>query len=300
VDWSGRGRIGCIMYLFHIKPIPPDRAERQIADVYNEIIEALHITTVPLVFQYTANYPQYFFYLWERILANLASSDFHNSVSEMKEIAYQTVAMLPTPTPPLRNMVEELHPSERYAITEIVNLLDDANIRLMLLTIAIRESLKGIPHVKLLLPDEQNDIEQHLDSVWQIERLALQGAHDKELTEATRMLAPLFGKNTLMISHYPDFFANVAHEMDQLKNMPAYLHLRVELEHLALERIDRFDVPLECSFVDFMRMTEGQAYTDELIFLLKDTFPSHFPHLMLTTAVMKNALAAKSGSIIPQ
>ena len=227
------------------------------------------------------------------------SSEFHQSVAEMKEVTYQTVAMLPTPTPPLANMVEELHPSERYAITEVVNVLDDANIRLMLLTIAIRESLKGIPHVKELLPDEQNDIEQHLDSVWQIERLALQEAHYKELTDATRMLAPLFGKNNLMISHYPDFFAKVASEMERLKNMPAYLHLRVELEHLAFERIDRFTVPLECSFVDFMRMTEGQPYTDELIFLLKDTFPSHFPHLMLTTAVMKNALAEKGNVLVP-
>ena len=100
-----------------------------------------------------------------------------------------------------------------------------------------------------------------------------------------------------MISHYPDFFAHIATEMDQLKNMPAYLHLRVELEHLTFERIDRFAVPLDCSFIEFMRMTEGQPYTDEILFLLKDTFPSHFPHLVLTTAVMKNALVPKDAAM---
>jgi Halocarboxylic acid dehydrogenase DehI len=287
------------MYLFHIKPIPPEKAEHHVGEIYKDITETLHITTVPLVFQYTANYPQYFFYLWERTRANLFSDEFHNSVAEMKEITYQTVPVLPTPSPPLRAMIEELHPSERYGITEIVNLLDDVNIRLTLLTIAIRESLKGIPHSKQFLPEEQ-DRERYLNSVWQIERVALQGVHDKELTDATRMLAPLLGENTLMISHYPDFFAKVASEMEQLNNMPAYLHLRVELEHLVFERIQRFDVPLECSFVDFMKMTDGQPYTDELLFLLKDTFPSHFPHLMLTTAVMKNALAAMENTVVGQ
>ena len=107
------------------------------------------------------------------------------------------------------------------------------------------------------------------------------------------------GNNTLLISHYPDFFANVAMEMENLKNMPAYLHLRVELEHQAFQKIDLFETPLECSYIDFMRMTEGVSYTDEIIFLLKDTFPSHFPHLVLTTAVMKNALASKTSAVAP-
>jgi hypothetical protein len=85
----------------------------------------------------------------------------------------------------------------------------------------------------------------------------------------------------------------MAMEMKQLKNMPVYLHLRVELEHQAFARIEEFAYPLDCSYVDFMYMTDGISYTDEILFLLKDTFPSQFPHLVLTTAVMKQALAVK-------
>jgi hypothetical protein len=106
------------------------------------------------------------------------------------------------------------------------------------------------------------------------------------------------GNNTLIVSHYPDFFATVAMEMEVLKDMPAYLHLRVEMEHQTFERIDQFESPLDCSYVDFLRMTDGIPYTDEILFLLKDTFPSHFPHLVLTTAVMKNALGAKSTGLV--
>jgi halocarboxylic acid dehydrogenase DehI len=284
------------MYLLHIKPIPPERANHNVTAAYEEIKEMLHITTVPLVFQYIAIYEQYFFYLWERIKRNLESDTFHESCAELKEITYQTVGVLQTPSLSLQHFVKEMHPSERYEITEVVNVLDDVNIKLMLITIGIRESLKGIPHIGQQLLDQQKAFEDHLDSVLQIERLELQGMNKGELTQATRMLAPLLGSNTLMISRFPDFFAAVATEMKALKSMPAYLHLRVEMEHQAFARIDSFPQPLDCSYVDFLRMTEGIPYTDEIVFLLKDTFPSQFPHLMLTTAVMKNALAADDRS----
>ena len=288
------------MYLLHIKPVSPEKAEGKVAKVYQEITQELNIAAVPLVFQYIAVYEQYLFYIWERIKHNLESDSFRESCAELKEITYQTVPMLQTPSKQLQNFVRTLHTSEKYEITEVVNLLDDINIKLMLITVAIRESLKGIPHIARLPEGEAAAIEEQFSTLMQRERLELQGMNSREITQVTRMLAPLLGNNTLLISHYPDFFANSAMEMENLKNMPAYLHLRVELEHQSFQRIALFETPLECSYVDFMRMTEGIPYTDEIIFLLKDTFPSHFPHLVLTTAVMKNALTSQSNSIVPQ
>jgi Halocarboxylic acid dehydrogenase DehI len=286
------------MYLLHIKPVPPEKAEGKVEQVYQDITQTLNIVAVPLVFQYIAVYEQYLFYIWDRIKRNLESDSFKESCAELKEVTYQTVPMLPTPSGNLKNFVGTLHPSEKYELTEVVNLLDDINIKLMLITIGIRESLKGIPHIARLLEVEEALIEEQLGTLMQRERLELQGMNKHEITQVTRMLAPLLGNNTLLISHYPEFFANVAAEMEILKNMPAYLHLRVEMEHLTFQRIDFFETPLDCSYVDFMRMTEGVPYTDEIIFLLKDTFPSHFPHLVLTTAVMKNALAPKSSALV--
>ena len=285
------------MFLLHIKPIAPEHASDEVVSVFRDITESLHITTVPLVFQYIAIYDHYLYYIWDRIKRNLQSDSFHKSCAELKEITYQTVAMLPTPSVPLRNFVQELHPSEKYGLTEVVNVLDDTNIKLMLITIGIRESLKGIPNTMQLLSDKQKAAQDDLDAILQIRHVVTHEEDEKEMAQATRMLAPLLGNNTLMISRYPDFFATVAMEMEVLKNMPAYLHLRVELEHQAFGRIDQFVQPLDCSFVDFMHMTEGRAYTDEILFLLKDTFSSQFPHLVLTTAVMKNALAIKRDAI---
>src|SRR6185437_3418599 len=123
------------MYLLHIKPIPPEKANSRVSEVYEEITQTLHLNAVPLVFQYIAGYENYLLYVWERIKRNLQSDSFHQSCAEIKEITYQTVPMLPTPSAPLKNFVQGMHPAERYEITEVVHVLDDINIRLMLITI---------------------------------------------------------------------------------------------------------------------------------------------------------------------
>lgn len=287
------------MYHFHIKPIAPNHAPEKIASVYKDITEVLKIPAVPLVFQYIAIYDQYFYYLWDRIRINLLSDAFHQFCAEVKEVTTQTVPILSTPSTHLQNLVRELHPQEKYEITQIVNILDDTNIKLMLLTIGIRESLKGVPKVTSLLPEGQKEREETLDDIWQVKNLTRQSEEQKDLTEATRMLAPLLGNNSVIVTRYPDFFGRVAAEMEVLKNMPAYLHLRVELEHQSFAKIDQFVQPLDCSYVDFMRMNEDKPYTDEILFLLKDTFASHFPHLVLTTGVMKNALATRKTTVAP-
>lgn len=288
------------MYQFHIKPISPNNAPEKIASVYKDITQTLRIPTIPLVFQYIAIYDQYFYYLWDRIKVNLLSDAFPDFCAGIKEVMAQTVPILPTPSTPLQNLVHQLHPQERYEITEIVNLLDDTNLKLMLLTIGIRESLKSVPKITDLLPEGKKAVEETLDDILQVKSLATQSEEEKGITEATRMLAPLLGGNNLLITRYPEFFAHVAGEMTVLKNTPAYLHLRVELEHMAFAKIEQFVQPLDCSYIDFMKMNEGKLYTDEILFLLKDTFASHFPHLVLTTGVMKNALAPKSTAVAPQ
>src|SRR5579872_2804410 len=106
------------MYLLHIKPVSLEKAEGKVAKVYQEITQELNIVAVPLVFQYIAVYEKYLFYIWERIKRNLESDSFKESCAELKEITYQTVPMLPTPSDQLQNFVGTLHQSERYEVTE--------------------------------------------------------------------------------------------------------------------------------------------------------------------------------------
>lgn len=90
------------MYLLHIKPISPEKAEGKVAEIYRDITLTFNITAVPLVFQYIAVYENYLFYIWERIKRNLESDSFRESSAELKEITYQTVPILPTPSVQLK------------------------------------------------------------------------------------------------------------------------------------------------------------------------------------------------------
>jgi hypothetical protein len=287
------------MYEFHIKPIQQKHAAPEIAAVYKDIQDVLQIETVPLVFQYIANYERYFFYIWERMRANLASQSFYDSCQEVREFSEQAVSYMETPSPALNQFVQSISPLEQSSILQIIQKLDQTNLKMMLLMIGIRESIKGIYHAREILPDfDKENIVHSIDEIFQVKKESADSNSSTEITKATRMLAPLLGNNSLMISHYPAFFGHIANEMERLENTEAYLLTRVGLEHLGFAYIKRFDVPLNCSFVEFMHLTEGKSYVDEILYFLKDTFPSKFPHLVLTATVMKRALQKNSTSVV--
>lgn len=285
------------MYRFHIKPIQLANAPSEIAATYHDIQNTLQIETVPLVFQYVANYERYFSYIWHKMKINLLSPEFQHSCEEIRTFADQAVVYFETPSQETTRFVQTMRQEELLQIRHIAQKLDDTNLKMMLLMIGVRESIKGIYHAKKELPGFSDDT-QTVDEIFQMKRSTLYD--ETNVDKAARMLAPLFGGNALMISHYPDFFGHIAGEMERLENMEAYLLTRVGLEHLGFAYIEQFVEPLNCSFIEFMQMTEGNAYVDELLYLLKDTFPSRFPHLVLTTAVMKKVLQRENPSIAVQ
>ena len=287
------------MYQFHIKPVQQKNAPSEIAVVYKDIQDVLQMDTVPLVFQYIANYERYFFYIWERMRANLLSESFYDSCEEVREFSEQAVSYMETPTPGLNQFVQTISTFEQAHILQIIQKLDQTNLKMMLLMIGIRESIKGIYHAREILPDFDKENSGHsIDEIFQVTKEPEGAEPSEEITKATRMLAPLLGNNSLMISHYPSFFGHIANEMERLENTEAYLLTRVGLEHLGFAYIKRFDVPLNCSFVEFMHLTEGKSYVDEILYFLKDTFPSKFPHLVLTATVMKKALQGNESSVV--
>lgn len=281
------------MYQFHIKPIQQNTASPEIGALYKEIKEILELDTVPLVFQYIANYEEYFVYIWARMKANLLSAGFRESCEEVRKFTEQAVMYFDTPSTVVKDFIRTIHPAEAAQLYKVVTSLDETNLKLMLLMIGVRESIKGIYQARTELPKYEHEQAQAIDEILQLTKYTNQYEESSQLTKAARMLAPLFGNNALMISYYPDFFGHIATELERLEDTEAYLLTRVGLEHLSFAYIEQFVVPLNCSYAEFMRLTEGDKYVDEILYLLKDTFPSKFPHLVLTTAVMKKNLAEK-------
>lgn len=281
--------------MLHIKPIQPAAANKTVNAIYTEIRQVLHTDIIPLIFQYMANYEKYLMFVWERMKANIDSSGFQEQSDAMGMFAAQTIVEVFQPSSHLLEFMKQIHPRERQEIAETVKRLKQLNIILFLLTLDLREGMKSIfIGTQRLTKDATSgqDINQFIKEEM---GLSLQN-QSKELQEASKMLAPLFGANAVVVSHYPDFFGHIALEMEQLRQSPVYLEKRVELEHIGLAALSSFVQPVSCSYDEFLMLTAGTTYVTEILYLLTDMFPSQFPHLVLTTSLMQYSLHLKENS----
>jgi hypothetical protein len=262
--------------------------------VYKDIQKVLDLETVPLVFQYIANYEQYFFFLWERMKINIQAQSFTTLCTDVQSFATQVIEVIADPSDSLQTFVQKIHPLEKDRINETITLLEKTNTTLMLLLIDLRESLKSIFIGTQRLTQYASGMNERNFTEFMHEETSLtNNFEEQEISEATKMLAPLFGTNTLIISHFSDFFSHIALDMQKMKNTEAYLKSRVALEHLALQSITNFVQPLGISYQEFLKLTSEKPYINELLYLLTDSFPSQFPHLVFTTACMKYVLKDK-------
>jgi hypothetical protein len=119
----------------------------------------------------------------------------------------------------------------------------------------------------------------------------------KDVVPATKMLSPLFGSSSLVVSKYPAFFAHVAKEMEELMKTEKYLHERVAMEQQALIRASNLQYPLGCSYAEIASLAGKKPYFSELLYILSETFPTSFPRLLFTSSLMKQVLQAKGKEI---
>ena len=112
------------------------------------------------------------------------------------------------------------------------------------------------------------------------------------------MLAPLFGAQALEIIRYPEFFGKVAQEMQSLVQTELYLSTRVGLERIGVMLVGHLSYPLGTSYQEIATFAGKRPYFHELLYILSETFPTSFPRLMLTTAVMQKILTTKNTALV--
>lgn len=273
--------------MFFISPIPEDKATQDINAIYRDIKDIFTIENVPLMFQYIANYPEYLTYIWERMRNNLLSDTFTVSMDGIEDFAQKAIHEIYVPSSDVAHFITTLPHEEKEHIAQTIKQLKSLNTKLMILTIGVRESIKGI-QVGV------HKIQQYADPWTSANNTHIDTYHDKArpmfTSSENSILAPLFGKTALVASQYTTFFTLIAHEMAKLATTEAYLLSRVTLEQQGLQAVSRFSFPLECSYQELMRMIGNRPHADELVHILSVTFPSQFPKLVLTSAVMKKVL----------
>ncbi len=280
-----------------LKPIEEAQASSKVRDIYQEVKRQLHSPFTPLLFQLVANYEDYLEYLWQQVKANLQSSSFLTLPPKVAHYAEHVTTEWVDLHPTLREFVARLAPSEKEELKKTADDLTAINATLTLLTIAERESLKGIPVGVLKLVSKASTQANTFAEI-KVEQFAhyslLAGEQPStQLSPAAALLAPLTGNQQLAISRYAQFFEIVGHFMDKLLKTETYLKHRVILEELVQNLVPQIPQPLTIKQQQFMDLTENSPqakHVHELFFLLYDLFPSKFPHMVFTSAIMKQAL----------
>lgn len=277
--------------MLRIKPIPEENASAQVKQVYDDVKKTLDTPVVPLIFQYIANFEEYLVYQWSKIKANIESPYFQNSVSEAIAFAQKEVAEIYAPSLKMTQFIQRLSPEEKQQLIKTTNGLQQLNAKLLILTIGLREGVKGVIIGQEKL--QQLDVRQYEVDIFDIFHTKYDN-EERGIEPASRMLAPLFGSTSIMISQYPAFFAQVAGEMEALVKGERYLQKRVLLEQKSMKEAFGLPFTLGTSYQEIMAYAGHRPHLNELIYIFAETFPSQFPRLLMTTVVMQLALSGKS------
>lgn len=281
--------------MLHIHPISEEQADKEVSDIYQDIKKTLQVSIVPLLFQYIANYEAYFVYSWEKMKTNIQSEYFNDAYKELISWGQKAVGEIYTPSKPLQAFSLSLHPIEKEGLVDTIKKLQALNAKLLILTIAIREGVKGVVVKHEVMPKiGHGEVYQEMFETF---TNIVHDSQSKEAAVSTRMLAPLFGTQALAFSHYADFFSYVAEDVDHMRTKEAFLAKRVLLEQESMQKASGLKYPMGCTYAEIARFAAGKQHFVELLYILSETFPTQFPRLLLTSIMMEYAISPRTASL---
>lgn len=289
--------------MLHIRPVLEKDASPGVAKVYEDIKKTLHIHFVPLLFQYIAGFEEYFLYAWEKQKQNIESDFYKKTVTGIIVSSQKSIHSVYRESREMNQFVGHMHISEKQQILQTAQELEILNATLLLLTIGLREGVKGVVVGQQILPKESSDYGETVFDQFINQKIMHNNLKEeaKDVIPAARMLAPLFGGSDIIVNKYPAFFGHVAREVEELAKTEKYLHERVSMEQYVLEKALHLQYPLGCSFAEIAQFAGKKPYFSELLYVLSETFPTKFPRLVFTSslmhAVLTNTLSPRSALV---
>lgn len=280
--------------MLSLKPVAENKASREVAKIYNSVKETFGLANVPIVFQYLAVFPNYLDFIWQQALANLNDPEFKNQAREIENFALIAIQTVYTPQTLTKLFLEKIEDrAEKSELTKFVSNISQMNASLYLLSLAIRESLKGkylgIKQIGERLADEEKSVFNDLSEGY----LHPSDIEIKENTDIrTHSARQLTYKSPqgITTSVFAQFFEIMEKEMDKLLKEEKYLTRRVELERFALSRLQFLPHPLDSSITSIFREAYDNPQFPELIYLISDLFPTQTPFKLMASAVMRESL----------
>lgn len=274
-----------------IKPVPESEASDEIQSLYRAIKQILGTNTTPLLFQYLAVFPAYLSYIWQQLERNLDDGEFKKQTQEIEDFALSGVSEIYTPNAATKVFIQSIEGRvEQLNLLQFTTSLRHTNAILYLLTLAIRESVKGM-HLGIKKLEERVSPQEH-----RIFEDLTEGFFSPVDTQPSTALTPTQtsvdsgNQQRLATAPYSDFFKLMQWEMNALVKREDYLFRRVALERFALTKLDTLPHPLESSFATVIRYSGGSEHFQELLYILAELFPTQTPYKLSASGVMTKAL----------
>lgn len=269
-------------------------ARGQTRHIFKEIKQLFGIENIPLLFQYIASSESYLIFIWERIFQNAQTDQFQSKQKTIIDFSDRAVRRIYQPTNAMNNFVSSFSESDREKILGTINGLVQLNSILLLISFALRESIKGIPLEQLLL-EEKKDIMKKLQQVDGFR----DGMSDFNFPKSFEtMLTAFFDDASIQILPFAQFFHIVSQEVEDLAEKETYLATRVGLEQIAQLSIKTFPYPMNSSYRELADMIPDSELLYEILYILKHRFPATLPHQLLTSVIMKQIIIRKSGLVV--
>lgn len=275
--------------MLRIRPIAEEHATDTVKQVYADVKKTLDSPIVPLLFQYLANFEEYFVYLWSKMKTNIETPYFAAATQDAIHFTHTEISQIYSPSSFITQFMHTLHSTEKEHIQKTITDLQLVNAKLLILTIAMREGVKGV----IIGQEQEMQLDAKAYEVDIFDIFHTKFVSENEIEPAAKMLAPLFGSQSLTISQYPTFFTHIATEMEHFVKQENYLWKRVELERFGMQEAIGLPYGIGCSYKEIITYAGHKPHLNELIYILAETFPSQFPRLLITTTVMQIALEGK-------
>lgn len=284
--------------MLKLKPIPENEADDEINALYVSVKKTLNVSNVPLIFQYLARFPVYFSYIWNQARMNLTDTGFIKNTNEISFFSQEAINQIYTPSETTKLFLDKI--KGRAELSELKKFCDSSsavNSSLYLLSLAIRESIKGvylgIKQIGEKLDEDEKAVFNNFADGFSFKEESYMEKTMNKIASTSDQLANT-QKGSIVTSVYGEFFKFIDWEMKRLLKMEEYLTRRVELERFSLNLLHFMPHPLDSSFTNIIKQTSHDPTFPELIYLVADLFPTQTPYKLMASSVMKKALFYKS------
>ena len=271
-------------------PISEGDASSEIQTIYSSIKQALDIDFVPLIFQYLANAPKYFTYIWNQSLTTLSSREFASNASEIARFSWDAMSTIYELSSAMKLFLEsKSSSSERLSALQYVNTLARVHALLYLLTVSYRESLKGKYLGLTQIPDQFSA--EKKERIYDLSEGFLVSPSSNISKSSSDDRLTRVNSSSLATTFFPEFFKRATWEMDKLVKTEVYLKARVELERYTLSRLTLLNRPLQLSFTELIQQGVNDKRFADVVYLVSELFPTQAPYKLNASSIMRKALS---------